>query len=228
VNGRELYEIPNDPGEQNDLAAKHPEVVAKLRSAYESWFQDAIKQGFERYPIPVGYPEEDPVVLPAPQSYLTGNVHFFGKNGYAHDWITNWTSVEDSVHWEIDVVQAGEYRLSLKYLCSKADLGSKIAVMLAGSTLEGKTTQAGRKTSADVPPGSLYVTLDWSTMELGKVHLPQGRTRLSIKALSKPGVMVMDLKEASLSAAPLAPYAPRTPVERTPTPGSRRIRAGHV
>jgi arylsulfatase A len=200
VNGRELYEIPEDPGEQNDVAASHPEVVAKLRSAYESWLPEAMKPEFMRYPIPVGYAEENPVVLPAPQSYLRGNVHFFGKNGYAHDWITNWTSLEDTVHWEIDVVKAGEYQLSLKYLCAKPDLGSRIEVSLGDSTVEGKVTQAGAKTSADVPPEARYVTLDWTTMQLGKVRLPKGRARFTVKALSKPGTIVMDLKEASLTA----------------------------
>ena len=38
VNGKELYRIRNDPGQQQDVAAEHPEVVARLQKAYdEHW-----------------------------------------------------------------------------------------------------------------------------------------------------------------------------------------------
>ncbi|MFA6544051.1 MAG: arylsulfatase [Limisphaerales bacterium] len=36
----ELYDIAADPGETKDLAAAHPDVVAKLREQYEAWFGD--------------------------------------------------------------------------------------------------------------------------------------------------------------------------------------------
>jgi arylsulfatase A-like enzyme len=39
VNGAELYDIKADSGQQNDVAAAHPEVVEKLRAAYEGWWK---------------------------------------------------------------------------------------------------------------------------------------------------------------------------------------------
>jgi arylsulfatase len=33
-----LYDLKKDPGEKNDLAAKHPEVVGKLDKAYDQWW----------------------------------------------------------------------------------------------------------------------------------------------------------------------------------------------
>lgn len=33
----ELYDIPNDPSESNDLAAQHPERVARMRAKLEAW-----------------------------------------------------------------------------------------------------------------------------------------------------------------------------------------------
>lgn len=35
----ELYDLTSDPGEQKDLAAQKPDVLARLRREYESWFQ---------------------------------------------------------------------------------------------------------------------------------------------------------------------------------------------
>ena len=40
VNNSELYDIKADPGEKNNVAAAHPDVVAALRAAYDLWWKD--------------------------------------------------------------------------------------------------------------------------------------------------------------------------------------------
>ncbi|MDO8538856.1 MAG: arylsulfatase [Opitutaceae bacterium] len=40
----ELYDLSSDPGEKNDLAAKHPEVVTRLRREYEAWFESVRRE----------------------------------------------------------------------------------------------------------------------------------------------------------------------------------------
>ena len=37
----ELFDVAADPGETQDLAAAHPEIVARMRRRYEAWFDDA-------------------------------------------------------------------------------------------------------------------------------------------------------------------------------------------
>jgi arylsulfatase A-like enzyme len=39
-NSTELYDLENDPGENRDLALKHPEIVARLRKKLVSWRKD--------------------------------------------------------------------------------------------------------------------------------------------------------------------------------------------
>jgi arylsulfatase A-like enzyme len=36
----ELYDITRDPGERNDIAAAHPEIVEEMTKAYNEWFTD--------------------------------------------------------------------------------------------------------------------------------------------------------------------------------------------
>jgi uncharacterized sulfatase len=36
----QLYDLEADPTESNDLAATHPEIVTRLREAYDAWFTD--------------------------------------------------------------------------------------------------------------------------------------------------------------------------------------------
>ena len=39
IRGKELYDLSSDPGQRKDIAAQHPEVVAKLRAEYDTWWQ---------------------------------------------------------------------------------------------------------------------------------------------------------------------------------------------
>jgi arylsulfatase A-like enzyme len=40
VNNRELYDLEADPGEEHNILADHPEVVARLRTAYDQWWDE--------------------------------------------------------------------------------------------------------------------------------------------------------------------------------------------
>lgn len=60
----ELYDISSDPGETTNLAARNPEIVKKLRSAYDLWFDD-VKSTRQFSPglIHIGSDAENPVYL---------------------------------------------------------------------------------------------------------------------------------------------------------------------
>ena len=42
VNNKELYDIQADPYEAKDVAGEHPEVVARLRKAYDKWWSETL------------------------------------------------------------------------------------------------------------------------------------------------------------------------------------------
>jgi hypothetical protein len=61
VNGKELYDMTLDPGQQRDVAATHPEEVKKLRASYDRWWTSVSSRFDEYCEIILGSPEEDPV-----------------------------------------------------------------------------------------------------------------------------------------------------------------------
>ncbi|MCL4194368.1 MAG: arylsulfatase [Thermoguttaceae bacterium] len=63
VLGRELYDIRTDPGQADDVAAKHPEVVARMRAHYEKWWAGVQSRLADFEPISLGAEEENPVYL---------------------------------------------------------------------------------------------------------------------------------------------------------------------
>lgn len=44
IRGEELYNIREDPGQENDLAGQNPERVDQLNTFYESWWEDVIQE----------------------------------------------------------------------------------------------------------------------------------------------------------------------------------------
>ena len=44
VHHRELYDLETDPGERLDIAARHPEIVARLRTAYDAWWEEVLPE----------------------------------------------------------------------------------------------------------------------------------------------------------------------------------------
>jgi arylsulfatase A-like enzyme len=124
VNGKELYDLDADPSETKDVAAQHPDVVAKLRSDYEAWFKDVSSRGYEPSPIFLGDPHENPVMMTR------------------QDWRGPGAGWEGSSvgHWRVKVVQPAEYEFSVRFPSAKA--AGKARVKLNGASLE-KSFEAG-------------------------------------------------------------------------------------
>jgi len=63
IDGRELYEVLEDPGQVLNVAATNPPLVDKLRFAYEEWYK-SVSERFDEYcEIVLGSPQENPSTL---------------------------------------------------------------------------------------------------------------------------------------------------------------------
>ncbi|MBM3788540.1 MAG: arylsulfatase [Acidobacteria bacterium] len=108
VHGIELYDMENDPAEATDVAAKNPDVVAKLRAETERWFADvaSTRGGYAPPRIFIGTPHENPVLLTR------------------QDWR------ETTRCWEVDVRTKGVYDATL--LFPAAAEGGAVTLKFAG------------------------------------------------------------------------------------------------
>lgn len=111
INGKELYDIDNDPGQKTDLAAKHPDQVERMRKFYEYWWAELEPTFSQTTEIYLGH-EDHPVVS------MT-----------SHDWIQNesppWNqganrqgiapkNGKHEGHWAVKVVEEGMFRFELR------------------------------------------------------------------------------------------------------------------
>jgi len=138
VNGNELYDMQRDPGQKQDVAAKYPEVVSRLRGAYESWWSDVSERFDEYCEIVLGSERENP-------SRLT-----------CHDWhggrAVPWNQshirngLQANGFWAVRIARRGEYEVSLRRWPREVD------VPINGRIEAGK---AIRVTSARLKIGSV-------------------------------------------------------------------------
>jgi len=107
VDGRELYDLFDDPGQQRNVADQYPEVVERLTAAHETWWQSLEPKFDQVVRIIVGSDAENPAWL------------------CAHDWLVPTTEqcpwsqeliakrLATNGPWAIDVAKAGRYRIEL-------------------------------------------------------------------------------------------------------------------
>jgi arylsulfatase A len=165
-----LYDLRDDPGEARDIAAEHPEIARRLRAGFLSWFADVTAgQTYERVPIEVGRPDEDPVELDVTWAEAVGRKVKPTYRRYIRDAITDWTEPGDAVRWSIEVTRPGRYELTLSYGLDPGDEGSVYEIRAGGDRLEART-QPG--------PGREF----FHRTTAGILDLPAGRTILEIQA----------------------------------------------
>jgi len=63
VSGKELYDLEKDPGQEQDVAAAHPDVVAEMKAHYDAWWRE-VEPGLNDFsPLTVGSEAEPEVML---------------------------------------------------------------------------------------------------------------------------------------------------------------------
>ena len=97
----ELYDLEADPGERNNLADEKPDVRARLRGAYEAWFDDvSATRGYDPPRIPLGSGEENPVIL------TRQDWRVIGPDGWSDSHLG---------YWAVDVETGGGYDVRFRF-----------------------------------------------------------------------------------------------------------------
>lgn len=130
----ELYDLPNDPFEQHDVAAEHPEIVDRLRREYEAWFDEMRREREFALPrIALGSEHENPVVLTR-QDWRGGRA--------------GWKPA-DLGHWDVEITRPGDYNLTLHFAAGRTrTLHGKIGGQQLSQTIDAR---ADEHTFAAVP-----------------------------------------------------------------------------
>ncbi len=196
-----LYEIAVDPGETIDVRGNYPDVAARLGAALEQWIsetQPASSRSPRSRPITLGHPEERQTQLPARDAEPHGGVA--RSNRFPNcTYMTQWTGApEDRITWDVEVIEGGNFEVTMYYACPKESVGSEIELSFRGQRLT---------TTIDVPNDVPQIggehdrverqegyVKDWRPMKLGIINLKSGRGTLALRATKAAGPEVAEMR----------------------------------
>lgn len=170
--------------------------MAELRAEFVRWFND-VTDGvtYAPIPIPVGNPEAPVVEIQASWGQCEGPNVNYTFDGYDWDTIDGWKQPGEKVGWNLDVLAAGQYEVTVTYGCAPSGMGGRFRVRAgddASLTAEVK------------PTGNPEV---FERFTLGTLRLPAGKARLTVEAVEVKGSELMRLNRVWLRS--LKPGPPR-------------------
>ncbi len=198
-----LYDNLADPGQQHDLAARHPDITAELHGAFKAWKEEARAAGLAPPPVPVGHPGRA-VTLPGHEAELSGALTYNGSSGWANDWVQNFCSDGGEAVWEIDVIRAGKYNITVDYVCPAADIGAVIRVEAAGQGVDAEIERPHDPPYIPSPDRVERIEVyekEWAALPLGSITLPAGLATLHLSAPTVKKTGGIQVKAVRISRA---------------------------
>jgi arylsulfatase A-like enzyme len=196
-----LYDMLADPSQTRDVSGTEAAVASKLKKAVAEWSAEVFPfAGPEDRPFPVGYSKL--TWLPARDGRPAGGVA--RSNKYPNStFFTNWTSKEGEMSWDVEVGKAGEFDVAVEYTCAPGDIGSTIEMSLLGKSTRAKVAAAfdpplqGATNDRVVRIEGYYK--EFKPLSLGRVVLPAGRGKLTLRATEISGKQVADVFSVMLT-----------------------------
>jgi len=210
-----LFDLTRDPGQTEPLQSRLPELARELTAAVTAWRQEmnlgtgnkgkgAVPGGVDPRPLGIGYREFPSTMLPARDGAPLGEMR---RSAQAPNcsYFVNWRKTSDAAVWNVEVMTAGTYVVTLDYTCPAADVGSTLELRVGERVLRGKVTEAwdpALLTDQDVVPRTTHgesLMKPFRTMTLGEIALEPGRATLKLSAPEIPGKSVMDLRRLTIT-----------------------------
>jgi len=105
IDGKELYNTKDDPGQRTNVAAQHPNIVSKMKTFYDDWWA-SVEPDVRYAEIPLGEEAANPILITVHDMHTSDNIPWnqvqiregnFAPDGY----------------YSIKVIEDGTYRFKL-------------------------------------------------------------------------------------------------------------------
>src|SRR5205814_1105861 len=134
-------------------------------------------------PGPVAQAKDGTLLLPAEKAEIFGERAAFETEfrnvGY-------WSGANDEVAWTVRVEKPGAFDVWLDYACSRSAAGDRFTLSAGGEQITASVAATG-------PDWSHY-----ARAEVGRVRLPAGPHRITVRPAAAPQEALMDLRTVAL------------------------------
>jgi arylsulfatase A-like enzyme len=187
---RELFDVKKDVSESRNLIADKPEVAAKLAAELDAWRKD----------VGAKMPTPNPGYVPNPQA-KDGTITMHARTAEVHgvqlrfeplphkNTLGFWTRKDDYASFEFTVEKPGTFAVEVLQGCGKGSGGAEVELAVGGSALTFIVKDTGGFQA--------FEARSVGTLTIDK----PGRYTLTVKAKTKPGAAVMDLRQVTLKPA---------------------------
>ena len=184
---RELFDLTKDVSESRNLAADKPGVVQELADQLETWRATVGAK------MPTPNPDYKPnpqakdgtITLPARTATVTGVMLRFEPLPHKNT-LGFWVNKDDAASFEFTVEKGGTFAVEVLQGCGKGSGGAEVELASGASSLTF--------TVKDTGGFQAFEARDVGTLTIDK----PGRHTLTVRAKTKPGVAVMDLRQVVL------------------------------
>jgi arylsulfatase B len=197
VNGKELYDVCADPGQQKNIAAANADRVRAMTSFYDAWWAELEPTFSETAEFHVGHPDH-PVVSLTAHDWLQSETTPWNQrqirqaDGYAAGAARKAGNGKGHRgHWGIKVLAGGRYTISLRRWPVEAD-HPITAGLPAGSDVPGAQKAFRAHEGRAAPFATAALRLDGRTV--ATCRIPDGATHVDFDC---------DLTEGSHALSPV-------------------------
>ncbi len=194
-----LFDMDNEEGQITDISESFPEIKTKMVQVKNEWEKEVVSElpKIDNRTFPIGHPDYIYTQIPARDGKAFGNIQ--RSNRYPNcSFFTNWTSVEDKITWEAEVLAEGNFEVTLYYTCPEKDLGSSFELSFGEDKISAQITEAndpplmGMGNDRD-PRIESYVK-EFKPINMGTIHLSKGVGNLELKATEISGAQAMEFR----------------------------------
>ncbi len=194
-----LYDIFKERSQRTDVTELVPQMADSLKRAKMAWLagMDPLSPETDTRAFTLGYADAIYTQLPARDGMPYGNIT--RSNRWPNDsYFTNWKSEKDSISWDVEVLEKGNFEVTLYYTCKAKNAG--VGIFLT----HGKSMLGTRLREPHDPPliGAendraprieSYVKV-FKAFPMGTMPLNKGRHPMTLKALAFSGKEAIEVR----------------------------------
>ena len=195
----QLFDMVNDPSQTKDIGKTKPQILADLSKAKEKWSQEVLVElpANDTRPFYLGHPSLQTTQVPARDATPSGDIK--RSNRFPNcTYFTNWINLEDTISWEAEVAQDGEFEITIYYSCAEDAIDSLFEVSFGDASIQGEIREAHNPgeygASEDRVVRQESYVKDFKPLKVGKLKLKKGKGTLQIKGIKKKGRALMDFR----------------------------------
>ena len=197
----QLFDMEADPRQYQNVADQFPQIVDQLKAAKDNFEQNALSELPEEdtRTFPVGHPDFVYTQLPARDAIATGNIQ--RSNRWPNcSFYTNWTSLNEEITWEVEVLETGDFEATIYYTCAPENVGASVGLFSSSDTLTFQITEPndppleGMEYDRYEQEREESYVKDFKPLLAGVIHLEKGRGEITLKARNIPNNAVMDFR----------------------------------